>query len=311
MSSEPTTLCVVGTLAFDDVETPAGKRTDLLGGSATYFSIASSYFTDVGVVGVVGKDFPDSFRSVLTDHGVGLDGLEVSEEGKTFHWAGRYEGAMDQAETLQTDLNVLETFQPKLPPTLSASPYVFLANTDPKIQHAVIDQLDSPSLVVLDTMNLWIDIAQEPLLEAMKRVDGVILNDAEAKMLAKSDNLIAAGKWLIEHGPKRFVVIKRGEHGSILVSHERLFALPAFPLDTIVDPTGAGDSFAGGLMGFLAGNDAASDGSLAIADVCEAMLYGTCVASFTVSDFSLDQLAALGRGQIDARVSEFKNYITL
>ena len=311
MSVDPTTLCVVGTLAFDDVETPAGKRTGLLGGSATYFSIASSYFTDVGIVGVVGQDFPDSFRSVLTDKGVRLDGLDVSAEGKTFHWAGRYEGAMDQAETLQTDLNVLETFQPTLPASLSASPYVFLANIDPKIQHAVLNQLSSPSLVVMDTMNLWIDIAQDRLLAAMKRVDGVVLNDAEAKMLAKSDNLIAAGKWLLAHGPKRFVVIKQGEHGAILVSHERLFALPAYPLEDVVDPTGAGDSFAGGLMGYLAGNDAASGGTVSMTDVCEAMVYGTCVASFTVSDFSLDQLATLGRGQIDARVAEFKDYITL
>ena len=305
VTTQTTPLCVVGTLAFDDVATPTGTRDGVLGGSATYFSVAASYFTRVGLVGVVGTDFPAEFRAVLDHHGIDCSGLEVDPEGKTFHWAGRYEGAMEQAETLVTDLNVLETFAPKLPDGLRSSPYVFLANTDPQIQMNVLDQLEAPKLVVMDTMNLWIDIARDGLLEVMKRVDGVIINDAEAKSLAGTHNLIAAGKALLEHGP-RFIIVKKGEHGSFLFSRERLFALPSYPLEEVVDPTGAGDSFAGGIMGYLAGVDGTS-----IDDLCRAMLYGTVVASYTVSAFSLDELGQLTRGQLDARAEELRQFIAI
>ncbi|MHC5011128.1 MAG: PfkB family carbohydrate kinase [Planctomycetota bacterium] len=303
--SDPVSLCVVGTLAFDDVETPSGRREGVLGGSATYFSVAASHFTRVGVVGVVGSDFPDAFRSVLTSHGVDLSGLEVEEGGQTFHWSGRYEGTMDQAETLATDLNVLSTFAPTLPEHLRASPYVFLANTDPQIQLSVIDQLTSPRLVVADTMNLWIDIARDPLAEVLRRVDGIVINDAEARSLAGEDNLIAAGRALLEFGP-RFVVVKKGEHGSFLFSRDRSFALPSYPLETVVDPTGAGDSFAGGTLGWLAGT-----GGRRVGDVCRAMLYGTVVASFTVSDFSLDVLGGLDRAQLERRASELERFTSI
>ncbi len=304
-ASETPDVCVVGTLAFDDIETPSGVREGILGGSATYFSVAASHFAEVGVVGVVGNDFPDEFRGVLTSHGIGTDGVEVDPNGKTFHWKGKYEGDMDQALTLETDLNVLETFAPKLPEHYRGSPYVFLANTDPQIQMSVLDQLSDPRLVVMDTMNLWIDIARDNLLKVLKRVDGLMINDAEAKALSGEDNLIAAGRALVDHGP-RFVVVKKGEHGSFLFSEDRLFALPSYPLDTVVDPTGAGDSFAGGVMGYLAGSNAQR-----VSDVCQAMLYGTVVASFTVSDFSLDCLAALDRPQLDERTDELKAFISI
>jgi sugar/nucleoside kinase (ribokinase family) len=304
-TTETPELCVVGTLAFDDVETPAGRREGILGGSATYFSVAASHLARVGVVGVVGEDFPDRFRQVLEAHDVDLDGLVVDPEGRTFHWAGRYEGDMDQAQTLVTDLNVLETFAPKLPEAYRACPYVFLANTDPAIQMSVLDQLTAPRLVVMDTMNLWIDIARDPLLQVLERVDGLMINDAEAKSLSGEDNLIAAGRALLELGP-RFVIVKKGEHGSFLFSRERLFALPSYPLETVVDPTGAGDSFAGGVMGFLAGEHAQRTD-----DVCLAMLYGTVVASFTVSDFGLDALASIDRGDLEERAAELERFVSV
>ncbi len=304
LPTETPPLCVVGTVAFDDVETPSGARSGILGGSATYFSVAASHFARVGLVGVVGTDFPDTYRRVLEGHDVDLAGLEVDPNGSTFHWSGKYEGDMDQAETLATDLNVLETFAPTLPEAFRASPYVFLANTDPKIQLSVLDQLTSPRLVVMDTMNLWIDIAREPLLEVLKRVDGLMINDAEAKSLSGEDNLIAAGRSLLDFGPS-FVIVKKGEHGSFLFSRNRLYALPSYPLDQVVDPTGAGDSFAGGVMGHLAGENAQR-----VDDVCRAMLYGTSVASYTVSDFSLDVLADLERASIEERTSELRRFVS-
>jgi sugar/nucleoside kinase (ribokinase family) len=302
-SADAPDLCVVGTLAFDDVTTPSGTRAGILGGSATYFGVAASHFAKVGVVGVVGEDFPDAFREVLQRHNLDLKGLEVKPGGKTFHWSGRYEGDMEQAETLETDLNVLATFAPTLPESYRDCPYVFLANTDPKIQMDVLSQLRNPRLVVLDTMNLWIDIARDALLAVMQKVDGIVINDAEAKSLTGENNLIAAGQALLELGP-RFAIVKKGEHGSFLFSPKRMFALPSYPLDRVVDPTGAGDSFAGGVMGYLAGIHAQR-----IDDVVRAMLHGTVVASFTVSDFSLDVLGSLERDMIDERVEELQHFI--
>jgi sugar/nucleoside kinase (ribokinase family) len=303
IATDTPALCVVGTVAFDDVETPSGKREGILGGSATYFSVGASHLASVGLVGVVGSDFPARYRAVLERHGVDLAGLQVDPEGKTFHWGGRYEGDMDEAQTLVTDLNVLATFAPKLPESFRASPYVFLANTDPRNQLSVLDQLTAPRLVVMDTMNLWIETARDGLLEVLQRVHGLMINDAEAKALSGEDNLIAAGRALLDFGP-RFVVVKKGEHGSFLFSGKRLCALPSYPLETVVDPTGAGDSFAGGVMGYLAGEHAQR-----IDDVCSAMLYGTAVASFTVSDFSLDALAAIDRADLDQRADELRDFV--
>jgi sugar/nucleoside kinase (ribokinase family) len=295
-------LCVVGTVAFDDVETPSGTRRGVLGGSATYFGVAASYFAKVGLVGVVGADFPERHRRLLEGRGIDLGALAVDPAGRTFHWAGRYEGSMDQAQTLATDLNVLETFRPRLSAAMRRAPYVFLANIDPGTQASVLDQLESPRLVVVDTMNFWIRQSREALLAVLRRVDGLVVNDAEARALAERSNLIAAGRALLGLGP-RFVVVKKGEHGSFLFSKERSLALPSYPLETVVDPTGAGDSFAGGMLGWVAGT-----GGSTIGDVCRGMLYGTVVASFTVSDFSLDALAALDRARIEARAAELRSF---
>jgi sugar/nucleoside kinase (ribokinase family) len=305
MPDETPDVCVVGTLAFDDVETPSGRRTRILGGSATYFSVAASHFARVGLVGVVGEDFPDEYREVLRTHDVDLAGLAVDTGGRTFHWAGRYEGDMDQAQTVATDLNVLERFAPELPAAYRTAPYVFLANTDPKIQLSVLDQLVDPRLVVMDTMNLWIDVARAGLLKVLQRVHGLMINDAEAKSLSGEDNLIAAGHALLEFGP-RFVIVKKGEHGSFLFSRKRMFALPSYPMARVVDPTGAGDSFAGGVMGYLAGQHAQR-----VDDVCQAMLYGTVVASFTVSAFSLDELARVDRGHMEERADDLRRFVSL
>jgi sugar/nucleoside kinase (ribokinase family) len=296
-------LCVVGTLAFDDVETPSGARRGVLGGSATYFGVAASCFARVGVVGVVGGDFPEEHLALLRRRGIDLAGLETRQDGRTFHWSGRYEGAMDQAQTLVTDLNVLAEFAPRLPEAYRDAPFVFLANTDPNIQMSVLDQLRAPRLVALDTMNLWIRIARPALEKVLRRVDGLVVNDAEARQLTGKGNLIAAGRALLGFGP-RFVILKKGEHGSFLFSRERSFALPSYPVEHVVDPTGAGDSFAGGLFGFLAGT-----GETGAAAVAQAMLYGTVVASFTVEDFSLGALADLSREQVEARAGDLRKFI--
>lgn len=293
---------VVGTLAFDDVETPAGARRGVLGGSAVYFGVAASCFARVGLVGVVGADFPREHTALLERRGLDLAGVEVKADGRTFHWAGRYAGTMDQAETLATDLNVLASFAPRLPAAWRAAPYVFLANTDPGIQASVLDQLERPRLVVLDTMNLWIRIARPALEAVLRRVDGLVINDAEARQLSGRGNLIAAGRALLDLGP-RFVILKKGEHGSFLFSRERSFALPSYPVEQVVDPTGAGDSFAGGVMGHLA-----AAGAEDVAAVPRAMLYGTVVASFTVSDFSLGALAGLTRAEIETRAAELERF---
>lgn len=305
----PPQLTVVGTVALDDVATPAGAANAVLGGSATYFSVAASLFTRVGLVGVVGEDFPRPFRELLAGRDIDLTCLEVAA-GRTFHWAGRYDGAMNAATTLQTDLNVLATFSPSLAPPHRKSPYVFLANTAPAIQLAVLAQLappegGAPRLVVADTMNLWIDTARDGLLAVLGKVDGLLVNDEEARTLARERNLITAGRKLLTYGP-RFVIVKKGEHGAFLFGRDRSYALPAYPLEDVRDPTGAGDSFAGGLMGALA-----ASGRTSTADVARAMLYGAVTASFAVSTFSLDALAAVRRADVEARAEELRRFVTL
>ena len=297
-------LLVVGTVALDDVATPAGEAKAVLGGSATYFSVAASLFTRVGLVGVVGEDFPAPFHRLLSGRDIDLAGLEVAP-GKTFHWAGRYDGAMNSATTLATDLNVLARFSPSLPASFRRTPFVFLANTAPAIQASVLSQLASPSLVVCDTMNLWIDTTRDALLEVMHRVDGLLVNDEEARSLAGMRNLVAAGKRLLTMGPK-FVVVKKGEHGAFLFARDRSFAMPSYPLDDVRDPTGAGDSFAGGLMGALA-----ASGRTHTSDVVRAMVYGTVTASFAVSTFSLDGLARVTRSEVEARAEELRRFLAL
>jgi cytidine kinase len=302
-------LAVVGTVALDDVATPAGQATAVLGGSATYFSVAASLFTRVGLVGVVGEDFPRRYRELLASRDVDLGGLETAR-GSTFHWSGRYDAGLAVATTLRTDLNVLAQFSPTLSPALRRAPYVFLANIAPAVQLAVLSQLaptdgGTPRLVVADTMNLWIDTARDALGEVLSRVDGLLVNDEECRSLARERNLIAAGRKLLRAGP-RFVVVKKGEHGAFLFGKDRSFALPAYPLEEVRDPTGAGDSFAGGLLGSLA-----ASGRTETADVARAMVYGAITASFAVSTFSLDGLAAVGRSDVEARAEELRRFVTL
>jgi sugar/nucleoside kinase (ribokinase family) len=302
---------VVGTLAFDDVATPAGEARGVLGGSASYFSVAASLFARVGLVGVVGADFPRAHRDLLAARDIDLAGLETARGGRTFHWAGRYDGAMNAATTLATDLNVLATFAPALRDAQRSAPYVFLANIAPKTQLAVLDALPprpegAPTrLVVADTMNYWIASERDALVEVLRRVDGLTVNDDEARVLSGERNLIAAGKRLVDLGP-RFAIVKKGEHGAFLFAKDRLFAIPAYPLGRIVDPTGAGDSFAGGVMGALA-----ASGGRTTADVARAMVYGTVAASFAVSSFSLDALAKATRDDVEARAEELRRFVSL
>jgi sugar/nucleoside kinase (ribokinase family) len=297
-------LLVVGTVAYDSIETPHGRVEEETGGSATFFSLASSRFADVRLVGVVGDDFPKERLGVFDGRRICLDGLDVREGGSTFRWSGRYEGDMNVAETLDTQLNVLATFEPKLSDAYRASPFVFLANLSPQVQLSVLDQTPDRHFAMADTMNYWIDSERDALLEMLRRVDGVVLNDEEARQLTGERNLIRAGRKALEFGPK-MVVIKKGEHGAFLFSNFVFYALPAFPLTEVVDPTGAGDSFAGGLNGYLA-----RAGQVSLGTLQRGMAYGTVAASFTVSDFGTRGLAAATREDFDLRCQEFLNFVT-
>jgi sugar/nucleoside kinase (ribokinase family) len=298
-------LSVVGTVALDDVATPAGEARAILGGSATYFSVAASLFTRVGLLAVVGEDFPADYRALLSSRDVDLTGLETAKGGRTFHWAGRYDGAMNAATTLQTDLNVLATFRPRLSAAHRASPFVFLGNLTPTVQLDVLSRLERPRLVVADTMNLWIATARDALAEVLRKVDGVLVNDEEAKSLTGERNLIAAGRRLLTLGPK-FAIVKKGEHGAFLFGKDRSFALPAYPLERVVDPTGAGDSFGGGLMGSLA-----AAGKASLGDVAAAMVHATVTASYAVSTFGPEGLAKVTRAQVEERAQELRRFIAL
>lgn len=285
---------VVGSAALDSVKTPYGEVTDALGGSAFYFAAAASYFTPVNVVAVVGEDFPLGKIDFLKERSVDLSGLEIAS-GETFRWGGVYHEDMNQRDTLYTHLNVFQTFSPKIPPQASKTPYVFLANIQPNLQLDVLNQVDNPKLVMLDTMNLWIETDLASLKNVISKVDAIILNDQEARQITGEFNLIKAGKEVTKLGPKT-VIVKKGEHGAFLVSEDDFFALPAYPLEDLFDPTGAGDSFAGGLMGYLAKND-----DLSSTTFRKALIYGTVLASFAVEKFSVDRLRDLSQGEIQSR----------
>jgi sugar/nucleoside kinase (ribokinase family) len=291
-------LLVVGTLAFDTVETPAGRVEEVLGGAATYFAYAASFFSPVRLVAAAGEDFRDEDRRMLASRGIDLAGVTV-RKGRTFRWAGRYAGDMNVAETLDTQLNVLDGYSPKLPPAFRDSPFVFLANSPPALQGAVLDQVKGNPFRVMDTMNLWIETARKELLEVLRRVDAIILNDQEARLLSGEPTLIRAGRAILALGP-RIVIVKKGEHGAFLFSREFSYALPAYPVENVVDPTGAGDSFAGGVLGWLAHAGRADEPNLR-----RAMAYGSVVASFNVEDFSLRRFRQIGREEIEARLREF------
>ena len=293
-------LLVVGSVALDSVETPHGVVENALGGSATFFSYAASFFTPVRLVGVVGEDFPPEHRALLEGRKVDTSGLVIEKGGKTFHWKGRYQGDMNTAETLEVHLNVLGTFNPDLSPGFAETPFVFLANGSPTMQRKVLSQASKRRLAVADTMNFWIETQRDELYALLKEVDGLVLNDGEARMLTEEINLVRAGYKVLELGPK-FVIIKKGEHGAMFLSATETFVMPAFPVADVVDPTGAGDSFAGGFMGYLA-----STSQTDMAAMKTAMAYGTVVASFSVEDFSLGRFQRTERAEIDRRLETYR-----
>ena len=296
-------LLVVGSVAIDSVETPYGAAPEALGGSAVYFSYAASFFHPVRLVGVVGEDFPDEFLEIIQSRDIDLAGLERAK-GKTFRWSGRYVGDMNAAETLATELNVFGAFEPKIPDSFRDSEFVFLANGGPDTQRAALEQMHSPKFVVADTMNLWIEQTRDALLDLLREVHGLVLNDGEARQLTHEANLIVAGHRLIDTAGLEFVIIKKGEHGCLLFSKDSIFVLPAFPCENVKDPTGAGDSFAGGLMGHLAATGDPSE-----ANVRMGIAYGTVLASFNVEDFSLRRFQQITRADIDARLETLRDIV--
>ncbi len=298
-------LLVTGSVGIDTVTSPYGSVEAVLGGSAVYFSFAASQYVPVRLVGVVGNDFPDEFRRTLESRPIDLAGLEVRPDSRTFRWTGRYDGDMSAAETVSVDLNVLAERGPKVPPAFADSDTVFLANTHPTLQRELLAQLSDPRLVVCDTMNLWIDNERDSLLETLSQVTGVIINDGEARQLTDKTNLIEAGEAILGFGPK-FVMIKKGEHGAMLVTADRVVPIPAFPAKKVCDPTGAGDSFAGGVLGYLA-----SVGRQDAEALAGAMVRGTVAASFAIEDFSLRRMQSVTRSEIDGRVDSFLNMLRL
>lgn len=297
--NSPAPVLVVGSVAYDDIHTPFGYGARILGGSASYASLAASYFSDVRLVGIVGHDFDPAHRARLAARGIDLSGLQVDGSGETFFWAGRYHENFDRRDTIETRLNVFEHFQPTLPPTYRATPFVLLGNIMPKLQSFVLDQLDSQAFVLADTMDLWVQHTRDDLLALMPRVDLFLINDDEATQLTGEANPILAGRALLRMGPKQ-VVVKKGSHGALLFSGDgSLFALPAYPVTELRDPTGAGDSFAGALLGYLA-----ATGDLSPASFRRAMAYATVTASLTVEAFSCDRLESAGAEAVAARYQE-------
>ncbi len=292
-------ILVVGTVAFDSVETPFGKADEVLGGSATYFSTSASYFSDVNLVAVVGTDFPDEHIESLKSRNINVDGLK-KVEGKTFRWKGRYEYDLNQAHTLDTQLNVLSDFDPDIPESYKNSPYLFLGNIDPDIQLKVLDQIESPKLIACDTMNFWIEGKPEALRKMLKRVEVCVINEGEARELAGMASLVKAAGEILKYGPK-VLIVKRGEYGALMFNGESVFAAPAYPLEDIFDPTGAGDCFAGGLMGHIA-----KTGDISEPNLRKAIIFGSVMASFNVEAFSLDRLNTLSPADIQRRYSELK-----
>jgi sugar/nucleoside kinase (ribokinase family) len=292
-------LLVVGSVALDDIEAPAGKVKSVLGGAASYFGVAASYFVPVRVVAVVGEDFPEEHVRFLASKGLDLSGLE-RVPGRTFRWGGRYRASLNERDTLFTELGVFADFRPKLPLTYRDSDWVFLANIQPTLQRNVLEQTHAPRFSAMDTMNFWIEGARDELAKTLGLVKGLVINDEEARQLTGQSNLVLAADAIREMGP-RVVIVKRGEHGALLFDDDGVFAAPAFPLREVCDPTGAGDAFAGGLMGALA-----SQGEVSTDSLRRAMIYGSVLASFCVERFSLDRLRDLTRADVDRRFEEFR-----
>lgn len=293
---------VVGSVALDSVETPFGKAEDVLGGSATFFSAAASIFTPVQLVGVVGNDYPMEKLQPLSDRGVDLSGLEQAD-GPSFRWRGRYRHDLNSAETLETHLGVFSRFSPKIPEQFRKAPFVFLGNIDPRLQLEVLQQVERPKLVACDTMNFWIQSRRPDLIELLSHVDMVTLNDGEARQLTEKVNLVQAAKWIMDCGPKH-VIIKKGEHGAFMFDRDSIFFAPAYPLENVFDPTGAGDSFAGGFIGYLARTGDLSEGNMR-----RAVMYGSAMGSFAVEKFSTERLMTLTRDDLTSRISELKRLV--
>ena len=292
-------ILVIGTVAFDSIKTRLAEANEVLGGSATFFSMAARLFAPVRLVAIVGTDFPQRYLNLFADHGVDLQGL-VRAEGATFRWKGEYEENMNVRHTLETHLNVLEQFDAELPPDYTDSPYVFLANINPDLQLRVLDQLEKPKLVCCDTMNLWIIHQRSDLEKVLRRVDIFIISEEEVQMLTKETNIVRAAREILQMG-QFSLIIKRGGYGAILFTQKKqIFAIPAYPLENVQDPTGAGDSFAGGFLGYIASRD-----RLDIETVQRAMVYGNIIASFAVEGFSVESLTALTRDAVRNRLSDF------
>jgi sugar/nucleoside kinase (ribokinase family) len=295
-------LLVVGSVALDSVETPFGRADNVLGGSGTFFSAAASHFTGVQLVGVVGDDYPMDQLEPLRRRGVDMAGLEQTT-GESFRWRGRYRHDLNSAETLETRLGVFSHFSPKIPAQFKTPSSLFLANIDPRLQLDVLKQVERPKLVACDTMNFWIESRRPDLVELIRHVDLITLNDGEARQLTDCFNLVRAARWIMERGPK-MVIIKKGEHGAFLFREKSIFFAPAYPLEEVFDPTGAGDSFAGGFMGYLA-----RTGDLSDANLRRAVVYGSAMGSFAVEKFSVQRLLEIGTADIDARVADFRRLV--
>ena len=290
---------IVGSTALDSIKTPKSENPRLLGGSASHASVAASYFSPVQLIGVVGKDFPRRYIQLYQRHGINLDGLQILQ-GKTFHWSGEYEANMNNRRTLLTELGVFETFTPTLPASHQKTPFVLLANIAPALQHHVLNQMQRPKFIAADTMDLWLNIALPDLLKLIKRLDLFVLNDSEAHQLTQEDNMFTALKKIHKMGPSH-VIIKKGSHGSILSGPRGFFICPAYPLHKVVDPTGAGDSFVGAIMGYLASAGGSVDDNMR-----RAMIYGSIVASFCCEGFGLMRTTKVKRGEIEKRVKELE-----
>lgn len=292
-------IVVVGSVALDSIETPFGEVADAMGGSATFFSMASSYFAPTALVAVVGSDFPRENIDFLENRGIDTSGLSV-EEGETFRWSGRYGYDLNDRETIETRLNVFETFRPRIPDKLRESEFVFLANIDPELQLAVLEQVERPVLTACDTMDFWIDGKRDRLLATIGKVDVLVMNDAECRQLAGEPNLVRAARTTMGMGPGTLIV-KKGEHGTLMFTRDSFFSAPAFPCESVFDPTGAGDSFAGGFMGHLA-----RTGDLSQGNMRKAVIYGTVIASFCVEEFGVSGVASLKQDDIEARYAKLK-----
>jgi len=294
---------VVGSVALDSVETPFGKADEVLGGSANYFAASASHQTKVQLVGVVGSDYPMEKLEPLKTRGIDFAGLERAE-GESFRWRGRYRHDLNSAETLETRLGVFSHFKPKIPAQFRSAEYVFLANIDPRLQLDVLSQVEKPTLVACDTMNFWIESRRPDLLTLLGKVDLITLNDGEARQLTEQANLVQAAKWILARGPKT-VLIKKGEHGAFMFTKNSVFFAPAYPLESVFDPTGAGDSFAGGFMGWLA-----RTGDLSEANMRRAVVVGSAMGSFVVEGFSITRLLEITRKDIDSRVADFHRLVS-